>query len=191
MADVARMKEEAALESEYQMMRQQCQQLTYKINELKMDADEHALVIDALAPLHEERKCFRMIDAVVVERTVAEVLPAVQKNKEQARLQRGMRPAPSPLSCLSIHSLATTGHSCLATINLSPLSHLSLFSSSPLSTFLLSILAYTMTTLEGKLKEMQAAADEFKLKHKITSRDQVAQQEQEETEGQGGQGVLI
>eukprot|EP00966_Prymnesium_polylepis_P306875 7091189-Prymnesium_polylepis.1 len=63
--EVEKMKEEAALENQYQMMRQQCQQLTYKINELKMDADEHDLVIEALKPLDKDRKCFRMVDAIV------------------------------------------------------------------------------------------------------------------------------
>jgi len=120
------MKEEAALENQYQMMRQQCQQLTYKINELKMDADEHDLVIEALKPLDKDRKCFRMVDAIVVERTVSDVLPAVQKNKDQ--------------------------------------------------------MAATMETLENKLKEMQAAADEFRREHEITVRDQQVAQQEEESE---------
>ena len=82
------MKSEAELEQQYQMMRQQCQQFTYKINELKLDADEHDLVIEALKPLDKDRKCFRMVDAIVVERTVSDVLPAVQKNKDQVRERR-------------------------------------------------------------------------------------------------------
>jgi len=129
------MKEEAALENQYQMMRQQCQQLTYKINELKLDADEHDLVIEALKPLDKDRKCFRMVDAIVVERTVEDVLPAVQKNKDQMKA--------------------------------------------------------TMETLEGKLKELQAATDEFQKTHKITSREQQQVQNEDEGESQGGQGVLI
>jgi len=134
--DIDRMKSEAQLENDYQMMRQQCQQLTYKINQIKLDADEHDLVIDALKPLDPERKCFRMVDAIVVERTVKDVLPAVQKNKDS--------------------------------------------------------MAATMATLETKLKEMQGATDEFKLKHQITSRDQqMAEQEEQGDESQGGQGVLI
>ena len=86
--EIERMKSEAELEQQYQMMRQQCQQLTYKINELKLDADEHDLVIEALKPLDKDRKCFRMVDAIVVERTVSDVLPAVQKNKDQVREPR-------------------------------------------------------------------------------------------------------
>ena len=64
-------------------MRQQCKQLTFKINEIKMDADEHDLVIKALEPLDPARTCFRMVDAIVVERSVADVLPAVRKNLVQ------------------------------------------------------------------------------------------------------------
>ena len=54
-----------------------------KINTLEMDKTEHELVMAALKPLDPTRKCFRMIGNVVVERTVAEVLPAVEKNRDQ------------------------------------------------------------------------------------------------------------
>jgi len=64
-------------------MREQCQDLAIKINTMDLDKTEHELVIKALEPLDPARKCFRMIGNVVVERTVAEVLPAVRKNKDQ------------------------------------------------------------------------------------------------------------
>ena len=64
-------------------MREQCTDLASKVNALELDKTEHTLVIQALEPLPKERKCFRMIGNVVVERTVAEVLPAVQKNRDQ------------------------------------------------------------------------------------------------------------
>jgi prefoldin subunit 2 len=41
------------------------------------------LVIDTLKEVEKERKCFRMIGGVLVERTVAEVLPALEQNKDQ------------------------------------------------------------------------------------------------------------
>ncbi|KAH7352847.1 hypothetical protein KP509_19G066600 [Ceratopteris richardii] len=47
-----------------------------------MELSEHKLVINAIEPLDPNRKCFRMIGGVLVERTVGEVLPAVQRNKE-------------------------------------------------------------------------------------------------------------
>ena len=67
------------------MMREQCTDLSMKINTLDLDKTEHELVINALEPLPADRKCFRMIGNVVVERTVGEVLPAVQKNREQIK----------------------------------------------------------------------------------------------------------
>ena len=63
-------------------MREMCQQMAMKINELDMDRTEHGLVIDALKPLDGDRKCFRMVGDVVVERTIAEVAPAVIKNRD-------------------------------------------------------------------------------------------------------------
>ena len=63
-------------------LRQVCQELTRKINELDMDRTEHGLVIDALKPLDSGRKCFRMVGDVVVERTISEVFPAVVKNRD-------------------------------------------------------------------------------------------------------------
>jgi len=47
---------------------------------------EIRLVIETLKEVEKERKCFRMIGGVLVERTVGEVLPALEANKEQARI---------------------------------------------------------------------------------------------------------
>lgn len=38
------------------------------------------LVIDSISPLEPERKCFRMVGGVLVERTIKEVLPALETN---------------------------------------------------------------------------------------------------------------
>lgn len=43
---------------------------------------EHDLVIKTLEPLDAERKCFRLVGDVLVERTVGEVLPAVKSNRD-------------------------------------------------------------------------------------------------------------
>lgn len=37
-------------------------------------------MIDSISPLEPDRKCFRMVGGVLVERTVKEVLPALQTN---------------------------------------------------------------------------------------------------------------
>jgi prefoldin subunit 2 len=39
-------------------------------------------VLDTLEPLAGDRKCFRMINGVLVERTVKDVIPALKTNAE-------------------------------------------------------------------------------------------------------------
>lgn len=48
-----------------------------------MELNEHSLVIDTLKEVGETRRCYRMVGGVLVERTVKEVLPALENNKEQ------------------------------------------------------------------------------------------------------------
>ena len=44
------------------------------------------MVIDALKGVEPDRKCFRMIGGVLVERTVKDVLPALVNNRQQVRI---------------------------------------------------------------------------------------------------------
>lgn len=73
---------EQAIATLYTTMRSEINQLYSKITELEMEVSEHSLVIGAIQPLDPSRRCFRMIGGVLVERTVKEVLPAVQRNKD-------------------------------------------------------------------------------------------------------------
>lgn len=66
----------------YKEMTAQCQTLASKIGELGLERDEHKLVIETLSKLEPERKAFRLVGGVLVERTVEEVLPAVTQNYE-------------------------------------------------------------------------------------------------------------
>ncbi|KAF9353277.1 hypothetical protein BGX34_011654 [Mortierella sp. NVP85] len=66
----------------YNTMKSELSQLAQKIGELETEADEHTLVIDTLTPLDPDRKCFRLVGGVLVERTVKEVLPALKTNQE-------------------------------------------------------------------------------------------------------------
>mmetsp|Transcript_37641 Transcript_37641/g.45400 ORF Transcript_37641/g.45400 Transcript_37641/m.45400 type:complete len:137 (-) Transcript_37641:421-831(-) len=66
----------------FQGMRQELSQIWAKIGELDMERSEHSLVIKAIEPLDKDRKCFRLIGGVLVERTVGEVLPAVARNRD-------------------------------------------------------------------------------------------------------------
>lgn len=46
------------------------------------DKTENRLVLETLDPLPADRKCFRMINGVLVERTVEDVVPALKTNAE-------------------------------------------------------------------------------------------------------------
>lgn len=73
---------EQAVANIYGGMRTDINQIYSKINELEMEVSEHSLVINAIQPLDPSRRCYRMIGGVLVERTIKEVLPAVQRNRE-------------------------------------------------------------------------------------------------------------
>ena len=108
---------------------------------------EHELVIKALQPLPADRKCFRMIGNVVVERTVAEVLPAVQKNHDQVR-----------------HS-----HRCHTEGNLPRMVDRRLPILTPASRLCISQIAETISKFKETLAAKQKEADEFGAKHRITA----------------------
>ncbi|XP_049872628.1 prefoldin subunit 2 [Pectinophora gossypiella] len=67
----------------FQNLRAEQRQLANKISELEMDLNEHKIVIETLKGVDTSRKCFRMIGGVLVERTVAEVLPELESNRER------------------------------------------------------------------------------------------------------------
>jgi prefoldin subunit 2 len=52
------------------------------IIQLNYERDEHKLVVDILGKLESERKAFRLVGSVLVERTVGDVLPTVSQNFE-------------------------------------------------------------------------------------------------------------
>jgi prefoldin subunit 2 len=66
----------------FKQMNAECQQLAAKVQELTLEKDEHRLVIDTLSKLESERKAFRLVGGILVERTVGEVLPTVTRNAE-------------------------------------------------------------------------------------------------------------
>merc|ERR1711893_544146 len=67
----------------FQELRNQQRAVVNKISELEMERKEHDLVMETLKEVEPDRKCFRMVGGVLVERTVKEVLPALQNNHEQ------------------------------------------------------------------------------------------------------------
>jgi len=54
-----------------------------KLSELQMDLNEHKLVIETLDGVEKDRKCFRMVGGVLVERKVGEVEPALIGNRDK------------------------------------------------------------------------------------------------------------
>lgn len=52
-----------------------------KISELSQDSKEHGLVLNAFEKVDPDRRCFRVIGGVMVERTVRTVKPALEKEK--------------------------------------------------------------------------------------------------------------
>lgn len=74
-----------AVAQQYNALKNRFNTYAAKINELEAERNEHALVVASMEKLEPERKCFRLISGVLVERTVKEVLPAVRKNLEGVR----------------------------------------------------------------------------------------------------------
>merc|ERR1711992_405621 len=64
-------------------MRQEQRIVVNKISELEAEVSEHSIVIETLKNVDPSRKCFRMVGGILSERTVNEVLPALQQNKRQ------------------------------------------------------------------------------------------------------------
>ncbi|KAK1921182.1 Prefoldin [Papiliotrema laurentii] len=67
----------------FQRYRTELQNLAQKIGELESELDEHALVLSTLQPLVKtdpSRPCYRLIGGVLVERTVVDVVPALETN---------------------------------------------------------------------------------------------------------------
>ncbi|KAI0775345.1 Prefoldin beta-like protein [Irpex lacteus] len=72
------------IQQNYARFQNDLQQLASKIGELEQEAEEHTLVLatlnEALAE-EPERKCFRLVGGVLVERTVKDVVPALETNR--------------------------------------------------------------------------------------------------------------
>lgn len=73
------------MSSDAQYYRQMSMQIDFqrqKIVELEGEKFEHELVVKALEPMADDRKCYRLIGGVLVQRTKKEVYPAVKQNLE-------------------------------------------------------------------------------------------------------------
>ena len=70
------------LQTQYTNFKNALQSLAQKVGEIEQEIEEHKLVTETLQPLPEDRKCFRLINGVLVERTVKDILPALKTNSD-------------------------------------------------------------------------------------------------------------
>ncbi|KAH9943243.1 Prefoldin beta-like protein [Epithele typhae] len=73
------------IQQQYNRYQSDLQTLASKIGEFEQEVEEHNLVLSTLdEALTEEpdRKCFRLVGGVLVERTVQDVVPALQTNRD-------------------------------------------------------------------------------------------------------------
>ncbi|KAJ5601291.1 hypothetical protein N7510_010825 [Penicillium lagena] len=75
-------KKQQELQHQYGNFKNTLQQLAQKIGDIEQEAEEHKLVVETLEPLPQDRKCFRMVNGVLVERTVKDVLPLLKTNSD-------------------------------------------------------------------------------------------------------------
>ncbi|GAA5982669.1 hypothetical protein JCM5350_002142 [Sporobolomyces pararoseus] len=79
---------EQELAAQFRRTQTELQALVQKITELERELEEHTLVGQTLKEAFEtepSRKCFRLVGGVLVERTVAEVLPQLQEQTDQLK----------------------------------------------------------------------------------------------------------
>ncbi|SOS81010.1 prefoldin subunit 2, putative [Plasmodium sp. gorilla clade G1] len=67
----------------YEQIEKDRVQLVSKIEELYQDVVEHKLVLEALENVPSDRRCYRMVGEVLVERTVGEIKPALLDHKNK------------------------------------------------------------------------------------------------------------
>ncbi|OBT67586.1 prefoldin subunit 2 [Pseudogymnoascus sp. 23342-1-I1] len=82
MASQITAKKQQELQNQYSAYKNALQQIAQKIGDVEQEAEEHKLVLETLTPLPGDRKCFRMINGVLIERTVEDVVPALKTNSE-------------------------------------------------------------------------------------------------------------
>ncbi|XP_046851997.1 prefoldin subunit 2-like isoform X1 [Xenia sp. Carnegie-2017] len=73
------------INAQFNQLRQEQRAFLSKIGELEMDYSEHSMVIENLKIIAPDRKCFRLVGGVLVERTVKDVLPALVSNRDKIK----------------------------------------------------------------------------------------------------------
>ncbi|KAI8446583.1 Prefoldin, partial [Phakopsora pachyrhizi] len=73
------------LVSTFKSLRDDIQTITSKAAQLERDSDEHSVVIETLnqSSNHDQRRCFRMVGGILIERNVKETLVDLIQHKDQ------------------------------------------------------------------------------------------------------------
>lgn len=69
-----------------QGLRQEQRDVVKRLNLLENDLNETKLVTDALRQVDPERKCYRSQGEILVEQKVKDVIPVLEKSKEQLEM---------------------------------------------------------------------------------------------------------
>ncbi|EJK50541.1 hypothetical protein THAOC_30455 [Thalassiosira oceanica] len=67
----------------YRQMNSELQSMVQSFTKFEMDRNEHRLVEETLEPMDPDRRAFRLVGGVLVERTIREVLPTVTENRKR------------------------------------------------------------------------------------------------------------
>lgn len=70
---------------QFEQRRNELQRLAAKVTELEAEADEHLLVINNMKGLDASRKCWRLVNGVLIELHVGTVLPDLTNNAQALR----------------------------------------------------------------------------------------------------------
>jgi len=64
--------------AKYRQLQQETSALVSKILEIEEEKKEHELVMDTMKSLDETRKCWRLVNGVLFEKTKAQVIPEIE-----------------------------------------------------------------------------------------------------------------
>uniref|UniRef100_A0A060T1Y3 ARAD1C20416p n=1 Tax=Blastobotrys adeninivorans TaxID=409370 RepID=A0A060T1Y3_BLAAD len=79
---MAEPKVNAELQLQYNQFKSTLTQISEKIGDIEAQVEEHKLVLDTLNGADPDRKCFRMVGGVLVEKKVKDVLPVLTTNEQ-------------------------------------------------------------------------------------------------------------
>ena len=71
--------EEQEVAQKYRILQQETSALVQKILEIEDEKKEHDLVLDTMKDLEPTRKCWRLVNGVLFEKSKAEIVPEIEE----------------------------------------------------------------------------------------------------------------